>query len=133
MSERVSSDIQKWIDAGDRPDEWKMKEWVHILRSQQAEPVAWRVHRDVEYESREYFHTEADAQANATLGVCDTHITPLFTRPPAAQWVSGESLSLAWKRYVEIFDEKPHGTERQMAALLELLPSAPKEKPCANE
>lgn len=29
----VADDIQKWIDQGSRPDEWKMAEWVAKLRN----------------------------------------------------------------------------------------------------
>lgn len=29
----VANDIQKWIDGGSRPDEWKMGEWVRVLES----------------------------------------------------------------------------------------------------
>ena len=31
-------------------------------------------------------------------------------------------LTQAWQRYVELFGEPPHGTAKQMAALVELLP-----------
>ncbi len=34
--------------------------------------------------------------------------------------LSAAQLSAAWSRYVELFGEVPHGTEKQMAVLLEL-------------
>lgn len=33
-----------------------------------------------------------------------------------------KALTVAWQRYEELFGEPPHGTEQQIAALLELLP-----------
>lgn len=36
--------------------------------------------------------------------------------------VTPTGLAYAWSRYVHLFDEPPHGTETQMAALLELAP-----------
>ena len=37
-----------------------------------------------------------------------------------------ESLSAAWRRYEETFGEPPHGTIKQMAALLEPAKGSPK-------
>jgi hypothetical protein len=31
-----------------------------------------------------------------------------------------KNLAFAWSRYVELFGEPPHGTEKQLAALIEL-------------
>lgn len=56
-----------------------------LEQGEAGEPIAWRVHRDTDYESREYFHTEAEAIENSKLGVVDSHITPLYTRP-GAEW-----------------------------------------------
>lgn len=36
-----------------------------------------------------------------------------------------ELLARAWKRYVDLFGCPPHGTARQLAALLELMPKPP--------
>ncbi len=36
--------------------------------------------------------------------------------------LSAQGLAKAWARYAEFFGEVPHGTEKQMAALLELIP-----------
>lgn len=33
-----------------------------------------------------------------------------------------KNLAAAWLRYVELFGEPPHGTEQQLAALIELIP-----------
>ena len=48
-----------------------------------AAPEAWMVWRDVEGESREFFLTEKAARENACLGVCTTHMTPLYRSPAA--------------------------------------------------
>jgi hypothetical protein len=52
-----------------------------LLSLVDAEPVAYMVHRDTDYDSREYFRDEASARANACLGVVDTHISPLIAKP----------------------------------------------------
>lgn len=43
--------------------------------------------------------------------------------------VTGNDLSIAWTRYVELFGTVPHGSVKQMNALLELVPHrmTPKE------
>jgi len=43
-----------------------------------AEPVAWIVWRDTDYESREFFFSEEEARANACLGVVNSHVQPLY-------------------------------------------------------
>lgn len=35
--------------------------------------------------------------------------------------VTAESLSRAWSKYTSLFGEEPHGTEKQMAAMLEFV------------
>lgn len=42
--------------------------------------------------------------------------------PPPVKIVGPKALCAAWRRYAEIFGDVPHGTERQMAALLEFVP-----------
>ena len=36
--------------------------------------------------------------------------------------VTGEDLSIAWQRYIRLFGSDPHGSVKQMNALLELVP-----------
>lgn len=38
--------------------------------------------------------------------------------------ISGKDLAHAWQRYTDFFGEVPHGTEKQMNAMLELLPKS---------
>ena len=59
-----------------------------------GKPKAWMVSRDTDYESREFFITKEAAMANASLGVVDTHITPLYALQPASdslnEYVAGK-------------------------------------------
>lgn len=41
---------------------------------------------------------------------------------PKPTLVTAAQLSAAWVQYLWLFNEVPHGTEKQMAALLELIP-----------
>ncbi len=43
------------------------------------------------------------------------------TMPVPAKTVTPAALTDAWRRYVTVFGRAPHGTEKQMAALLELV------------
>ena len=36
----------------------------------------------------------------------------------------GEALAIGWGQYVGVFGEEPHGTAKQLAALVELIPDA---------
>ena len=54
-----------------------LKEEIETLKNRK--PVAFLVYRAVEYESREYFDTEQEAQENAHFGVT-AHIRPLFDK-----------------------------------------------------
>lgn len=38
--------------------------------------------------------------------------------------INAGTLAVAWKRYTDLFGEPPHGTEKQMGALLALIPDA---------
>ena len=40
--------------------------------------------------------------------------------PSSANQKRATELAAAWKKYVELFGEPPHGTERQMGALIVL-------------
>lgn len=44
------------------------------------------------------------------------------SKTPDAVAALAKSLASAWLRYVELFGEPPHGTEQQLAALIELIP-----------
>jgi len=59
-----------------------------------------------------------------------TYLAAIKPDKGEAKETSGDSLSAAWTRYVDLFGEEPHGTVKQMAALLELRPSA---KPVAEQ
>lgn len=50
------------------------------LKELHARPVAWMVERDTEYESREFFLSEEEANKNAALGVVHTRISPLYKK-----------------------------------------------------
>ena len=45
-----------------------------------------------------------------------------------ARTVTPKALSEAWAKYVYYFGEAPHGTERQMACLLQLVKEDKKEE-----
>jgi len=52
------------------------------LREVEAiQPSAWMVERDVDYESREFFLSEAMALHNASLGIATTHVSALIRKP----------------------------------------------------
>jgi hypothetical protein len=41
---------------------------------------------------------------------------------PTSKVVTAKSLKTAWDKYISLFETAPHGTEKQLAALLELIP-----------
>jgi hypothetical protein len=64
-------------------------------------------------------------------------LRPASAKPSAAEErLTGETLAGAWSKYAEFFGEPPHGTVKQMSALLELAgirQQAASAKPAAPE
>lgn len=50
--------------------------------------------------------------------------------PPTRKVVTAKLLQHAWDRYVSLFGVAPHGTERQLAGLLELVPENDSDALC---
>ena len=81
LLDELKAEAEQWRADGNTRIPALLDRAIAALQGQ-GEPVAWRVERDTEYESRKYFHTEADAMANAALGVVDSHVIPLYLSAP---------------------------------------------------
>jgi len=79
----------------------------------------WQAHTGDDYT---VVMADGECTDNASIRVYGPHAKELGEQIAKRLNVSGDLLAKAWGRYERLFGVVPHGTRKQMAALLELIP-----------